>query len=110
MADTATPSAPAAGKEPLLRVEDLRKYFPIRQGFFGRSVTQVRAVDGVTFDVFPGETMAVVGESGCGKTTAGRCLVRAFEPTGGSIFYRNRDGDEVALDFAGQQEAQARAP
>ncbi len=98
MADTATPSAPAAGKEPLLRVENLRKYFPIRQGFFGRSVTQVRAVDGVTFDVFPGETMAVVGESGCGKTTAGRCLVRAFEPTGGSILYRNRDGDEVALD------------
>ncbi len=98
MADTAIPSAPAADKEPLLRVKDLRKYFPIRQGFFGRSVTQVRAVDGVTFDVFPGETMAVVGESGCGKTTAGRCLVRAFEPTGGSILYRNRDGDEVALD------------
>ena len=67
--------------EPLLAVRDLRKHFPIRKGLFSRVAGYVRAVDGVSFDLHQGETLGLVGESGCGKTTTGRCLLRLIEPT-----------------------------
>jgi oligopeptide/dipeptide ABC transporter ATP-binding protein len=77
--------------EPLLAVRDLRKHFPIRKGLFSRVAGHVRAVDGVSFDLAQGETLGLVGESGCGKTTTGRCLLRLIEPTSGSIRFAGRD-------------------
>ena len=77
--------------EPLLTVRDLRKYFPIRKGIFSRVVGHVKAVDGISFELFPGETLGLVGESGCGKTTAGRCLLRLIEPTSGHVTFAGRE-------------------
>jgi peptide/nickel transport system ATP-binding protein len=82
---------------PLLEVRGLRKFFPITQGFFQREVGRVRAVDGVDFAVHEGETLGLVGESGCGKTTASRCILRAVDPTGGEILYRTKSGEVVDL-------------
>ena len=80
----------------ILEVVGLRKAFPIRKGFLRRTVGAVRAVDGVSFEVGRGETLALVGESGCGKTTVSRCVMRALKPTSGEIrFYR--DGKAVDL-------------
>ena len=82
----------------LLSVRDLVKHFPITRGVFGRSVGAVRAVDGISFDVKQGETLGLVGESGCGKTTAGRAILRLIEPTSGQVTF---DGlDVLALDPA----------
>jgi oligopeptide/dipeptide ABC transporter ATP-binding protein len=67
-------------------VRDLKKHFPVRGGLLGRSVESIRAVDGVSFDIRRGETLALVGESGCGKTTTGRCILRLLEPTAGRVF------------------------
>jgi peptide/nickel transport system ATP-binding protein len=83
--------------EGLLELKDLRMYFPIRRGLLRRVVGHVRAVDGVSFSIRQGETLGLVGESGCGKTTAGRCIMRVFSPTGGQILYRRADGDVVDL-------------
>ncbi len=77
--------------EPLLEVRDLVKHFPIRRGIFGRAAGQVRAVDGVSFDVRAGEVLGLVGESGCGKTTTGRCVLRLIEPTSGTVRFDGRD-------------------
>ncbi len=82
-------SATADG--PLLRVEGLRTWFPIRAGLFQRVVGHVRAVDGVDFEVGSGETVALVGESGCGKTTVGRSLLRLVEPQAGRIWFQGED-------------------
>ncbi|HJR67994.1 MAG TPA: ABC transporter ATP-binding protein [Gemmatimonadaceae bacterium] len=80
----------------LLSVRDLVKHFPITRGVFGRTVGAVRAVDGISFDVKEGETLGLVGESGCGKTTAGRAILRLIEPTAGQVTF---DGvDVLALD------------
>ena len=81
----------------LLRVSGLQKLFPIRKGFLKRTVGYVRAVDGVSFHIDEGETLGLVGESGCGKTTTARCILRAIEPTGGEIFMRVGNGAEVEL-------------
>ena len=86
-----------ATKAPLLEVRGLQKLFPITRGFFGRTVGHVRAVDGVDFSLHEGETLGLVGESGCGKTTASRCILRAIDPTGGEIRYRTRAGHVVDL-------------
>jgi peptide/nickel transport system ATP-binding protein len=76
---------------PLLQVESLRVYFPVRKGFFSRTTDFVRAVDDVSFSIYPGETVGLVGESGCGKTTLGRALLRLTEPTGGRILFEGTD-------------------
>ena len=78
----------------LLRVRNLRKYFPITRGFFNTVVGQVKAVDGVSFDLFAGECLGLVGESGSGKTTVGRTILRALAPTAGEVWFR-RDSEEV---------------
>lgn len=77
---------------PLLKVEHLKTYFPLRKGLFNRVYDHVRAVDDVSFDVYPGETLGLVGESGCGKTTTGRSILRLIEPTSGKIIF---DGIDV---------------
>ncbi len=87
--------SPAPG--PLLEVRNLRKFFPIRKGFFRKTVGYVRAVDDVSFTINEGETLGLVGESGCGKTTASRCILRAFEPTDGQMLFRTKEGDVVDL-------------
>jgi peptide/nickel transport system ATP-binding protein len=81
----------------LLEVKGLKKHFPINRGFFQREVGRVKAVDEVSFFVKSGETLGLVGESGCGKTTTGRCIVRAYEPTAGQINYVNHRGQQVDL-------------
>ncbi|MGQ4512147.1 dipeptide ABC transporter ATP-binding protein [Streptomyces sp. DW26H14] len=92
-------AAPAKGR-PLLEVKGLTKHFPIYGGFpFKRQVGAVQAVDGVSLDVFPGESLGLVGESGCGKSTTGRMLTRLLEPTGGTISYEGRD-----ITHAGRKE------
>lgn len=86
--------------EPLLQVRDLEVHFPIKSGFFGRTTGKVHAVDGVDLTIRRGETLGLVGESGCGKTTLGRTIVRALDPTSGSITYQGENGevDLTALD------------
>jgi oligopeptide/dipeptide ABC transporter ATP-binding protein len=79
------------GAEPLLSVRHLKKSFPIKKGVFARQVGAVQAVSDVSFDVARGETLGVVGESGCGKTTAGRTILRLIEPTSGEIRFEGRD-------------------
>ncbi len=93
--------------KPLVSVRDLRVHFPVREGLFGRVSGHVRAVDGVSFAVHRGETLGLVGESGCGKSTTGRALLRLVEPTGGEVLF---DGANVgALDRSGLRELRRRA-
>jgi peptide/nickel transport system ATP-binding protein len=89
---------------PILSVRDLQVHFPTGGGLLRRNTGVVRSVDGVSFDLAPGETLSVVGESGCGKTTMGRALLRIVEPTGGTIRFHDKDGtvqDIRGLDKAG---------
>jgi peptide/nickel transport system ATP-binding protein len=81
----------AEGTEPLLGVYNLQVYFPVRRGLLQRTVDYTKAVDGVSFKVYPGQTLGLVGESGCGKTTTGRAILRLIEPTGGRVVYRGTD-------------------
>ena len=88
-------SAPAPSKsttpDPIIEVSGLRKYYPVRGGVLGRQRGQVRAVEDVSLDLYPGETLGLVGESGCGKSTLGRTLMRLEEPTAGDVLYDGRD-------------------
>lgn len=77
-------------KEPVLRIKNLKTYFPLKKNFFGKVTEEVKAVDDVTFDVFPGETLGLVGESGCGKTTLGRTVLRLIDPTSGEVLYKGK--------------------
>ena len=79
----------------ILEVRNLTKHFPIKRGLLKRTVGMVKAVDDVSFDIRTGETLGLVGESGCGKTTTSRCLLRAIEPTSGEIMFRTAEGNEV---------------
>ena len=85
---------------PLLAVQELKKYYPLRGGVFGAKIGDIRAVDGVTFTVHEGETLGLVGESGCGKSTLGRTVIRLEDPTAGRVLFEGRDlaqarGDEL---------------
>jgi len=109
---TTTNSQPVLGikhpvleaKHPLLEVRDLRKYFPIRKGFLRKTVGHVRAVDDINFFINEGETLGLVGESGCGKTTASRCILRALEPTSGQMLFRTEDGNVVDLALLNREQ------
>jgi peptide/nickel transport system ATP-binding protein len=79
------------GTEPLLSVQNMQVYFPVRRGILARVVDHVKAVDGISFDVYRGQTLGLVGESGCGKTTAGRAILRLIEPTAGRVIYNGTD-------------------
>ena len=92
------PESNSSSSEPLVRVEDLKVYFPVLGGVFRRKVGEVKAVDGVSFQVKKGETVGLVGESGSGKTTIGRAIIRLTEPTAGAIFYG--DAEISRLDAA----------
>src|SRR6187455_3607980 len=86
----------AGMSDPLLRVRNLVKHFPVKGGIFAREVERVHAVDGVSFDLVSGETLGLVGESGCGKSTTGRCILRLIEPTSGEVWFEGKD--VTALD------------
>lgn len=90
--------------ETLLEVKGLKKYYPIRTGALRRASGLVKAVDDVSFHVRKGETLGLVGESGCGKTTTGRCILRAVEPTDGRVLLRNHDGEVIDVRGATRRE------
>jgi oligopeptide transport system ATP-binding protein len=96
-----TPIVPAGTGKQLLLVRDLTKYFPVKRGVLARTVANVKAVDGVTFNIGKGETLGLVGESGSGKTTVGRCILRLIEPTSGEVVF---DGTNIlGLDAGGMR-------
>ncbi|MFI8826591.1 ABC transporter ATP-binding protein [Streptomyces sp. NPDC053431] len=84
-------------REPLLKVTGLQKHFPIKKGLLQRQTGAVKAVDGIDFEVYPGETLGVVGESGCGKSTMGRLITRLLEPTGGRIEFEGTDVSHLGV-------------
>jgi peptide/nickel transport system ATP-binding protein len=105
----ATPAAPVATEarltgRKLLEVKGLRKFFPIQAGVLRRTVGHIRAVDDVSFHLDEGETLALVGESGCGKTTTSRCILRAIDPTSGEILFRTSSGATVDVAALSKRE------
>ena len=89
-----------------LQVNNLKMHFAITRGFVRKTVGAVKAVDDVSLFAYAGETLGLVGESGCGKTTVGRCIVRAYQPTAGEILYKNQHGDQVDLATLDRYELQ----
>lgn len=98
---------PAATVAPILEVEKLSVHFPIQRGVFRRTVGYVRAVEDLSFNIMPGETLGLVGESGCGKTTTGRTLLRINEPTRGTIRYRSSMGEQMDIARLDRQQLRA---
>ncbi len=94
---SARPSSPAGGDDVILEIRDLKQYFPIRTGLLQRVTGHVKAVDGVDFQLQSQEALGLVGESGCGKTTAGRTILRLYDATDGEIWYTCPDGEKVDL-------------
>lgn len=82
-------------KEVILKVENLKKYFPIKGGFFSRTVGHVKAVDDVNLEIFKGETLGIVGESGCGKSTTGRIILQLLKPTAGKVYFKGKRIDNM---------------
>jgi oligopeptide/dipeptide ABC transporter ATP-binding protein len=99
-----TPATLQTNHHPLVEVRNLKKYFPVRSGVFSRISAWVKAVDEVSFEIYPGETLGLVGESGCGKTTIGRAILRLIEPTAGEVRFAGTD----VLQMTGAQLRQAR--
>ena len=85
-------------KEPVLKIKHLKTYFPLKKNFFGKVTEEVKAVDDVTFDVYPGETLGLVGESGCGKTTLGRTVLRLVDPTDGEVIFKGKPLHSMSTD------------
>lgn len=85
-------------KEPVLKIKNLKTYFPLKKNFFGKVTEEVKAVDDVTFDVYPGETLGLVGESGCGKTTLGRTVLRLVDPTDGEVIFKGKPLHSMTTD------------
>lgn len=90
-------------QEPLMRITDLKTYFPVKKGVFKRTVGHIKAVDGVDLDVYRGETLGIVGESGCGKTTLGKSILRLIHPSSGSVVYSFDDGKKDILRLKGAE-------
>lgn len=87
--------------ETLVAVEHLKKYFPVRGGVFGRKIGDIKAVDDVSFMIRKGETFGLVGESGSGKSTIGRTIVRLYNPTGGTVFYKGMNIHQLSKKSCG---------
>jgi len=85
----------------ILEVKDLKMHFPVRKGFFNKTIGHVKAVDGITFSIEKGKTFGLVGESGCGKTTVGKSVLRIYSPTNGQIIYKNRNIEKYSVKDMG---------
>jgi oligopeptide/dipeptide ABC transporter ATP-binding protein len=96
------------GNEVLMKIENLKTYFPVKKGVFKRTVGHVKAVDGVNLDVFRGETLGIVGESGCGKTTLGKTILRLCSASEGSVKYQFPGGEQDILQLKGTELDKAR--
>ncbi|HDZ49908.1 MAG TPA: ATP-binding cassette domain-containing protein, partial [Candidatus Aerophobetes bacterium] len=92
------------GNNTLLKVKSLKRYFPIEKGFWRKVVGYIKAVDDIDLYIKEGETLGLVGESGCGKTTTGRCILRAIEPTEGEILFKTEDDEMIDIPRLGKQE------
>ena len=91
-------------KDIVLKLRDVQVYFPVKAGIFKRTVAHVRAVDGVNLDIYRGEVLGLAGESGCGKTTLGKAILRLVEPTGGEITYNSTEKEETELRSLNKKE------